>query len=146
MPDRIEREIEEILEKLDTELPPERSDRAPISILSRRKKGASPKPSKSRPQSPRAPMNISPTTLMFIGAALVVGGLLLSNAWGPIIWVAFGGVVLFIGAFLSSFLRHGGPGGPSQPRGVYWRDRYIAYEPEPTDSAMARLKRRFRRH
>ncbi len=146
MPDRIEREIEEILEKLDTELPPERSDRAPISILSRRKKGASPKPSKPRRPPARASMTISPTTLMFVGAALVVGGLVLSNIWGPIIWVAFGGVVLFIGAFLSSFFRNGGQVGPAQPRGVYWRDRYISYEPERTDSAMARLKRRFRRH
>lgn len=145
MPDRIEREIEEILERLDTELPPERPDRAPISILSRRKKNASPKPAQPRvpPSTPR--MNVSPTTLMFLGAALVVGGLVLSNVWGPIIWVAFGGVVLFLGAFLSSFFRSGGRGGASQPQGVYWRDRYISYEPQRTESAMSRLRRRFRR-
>lgn len=145
MPDRIEREIEEILERLDTELPPERPERAPISILSRRKKGVSPKPSQPRTPSPLARMNISPTTLMFLGAALVVGGLVLSNAWGPIIWAAFAGVVLFLGAFLSSFFRSGGRGGVSQPRGVYWRDRYISYEPQHTEGAMSRLRRRFRR-
>jgi len=146
MADRIEREIEEILEKLDTEFPPDGPERTPISILSRRKKKPSQRSSKPRVPSSRPSLQISPTALLFIGAALVVSGLILSNIWGPMIWLAFAGVVLFIGAFLSSFFRSGGQGVGAQPRGAYWRSRYIPYEPERSESAVSRFRRKFRRH
>jgi hypothetical protein len=142
MADRIEREIEEILAKLDQDGPlaPEKK---PVSIMSARtkKKTSPPRPPKRR-ANPLA--NINPTTFLFVGAGLVVGGLILSNVWSPLIWASFAGVVIFLGAFLSSFLRSGRPAAGSQPRGVYWRDRYIEYEPAST-GMWDRLRRRFRR-
>ncbi len=141
MADRIEREIEEILAKLDQDGPlaPEKK---PVSILSARTRKKTTPPRLQRPR--RNPLaNLNPTTFLFVGAALVVGGLILSNAWAPLIWVSFAGVLIFLGAFVSSFFRTSGPRG-SKPRGVYWRDRYIEYEPE-SPGVWDRLRRKFRR-
>lgn len=143
MADRIEREIEEILAKLDQEQPPQR-DRAPISILAHRDKA---KPRPPRPaRAPRAnPLDrISPATLLLTGAAMVVGGLLFSNVFEPLIWASLAGVIVFLGAFAWSFVRTPRPGGSSQPGGHYWRDRYIEYTPR-RQSAWSRVTRRFRR-
>jgi hypothetical protein len=74
----------------------------------------------------------------------VIGGLILSNFWAPLIWAAFGGVLVFLGGFLSAFFREGRGDDATRPRGVYWRDRYIEYEPT-SPGAWARFKRRFRR-
>jgi hypothetical protein len=145
MADRIEREIEEILEKLDTELPSDGPDRAPISILSRKKKKPVTPRNRRGPSPTKRSGQFNPTSLMFTGAGLVVGGLVLSNIWGPIIWVSFAGVLLFIGAFLSTFFRSAPPAGTSQPQGAYWRDRYIPYESQKAESAMSRFRRKFRR-
>jgi len=140
MADRIEREIEEILAKLDQDGPlaPEKK---PVSIMSARtrKKTTPPRVQRLRPN-PLA--NINPTMFLFLGAVLVVGGLILSNVWAPLIWVSFAGVVIFLGAFVSSFFR--GPRPSSRPRGVYWRDRYIEYEPA-SPGIWDRLRRWFRR-
>jgi len=141
MADRVEREIEEILAKLDTELPAD-AETKPISILSRRK----PKRSQAtRP--PRRPGGafggINSTSVMFAGAGLVVGGLVAANLAGPLIWVSFAGVVLFLAAFLSSFLRHA-PASAAQPRGAFWRDRYIEYAPAKP-GLFERIRRAFRR-
>jgi hypothetical protein len=80
---------------------------------------------------------------MFTGAALVVGGLVLANVAGPLIWVSFAGVLLFLGAFLASFFRHT-PAQAAPPGGVFWRDRYIEYEPS-SPGLFDRIKRTFRR-
>jgi hypothetical protein len=75
----------------------------------------------------------------------MLGGLVLSAIWDPFIWAAFAGVVLFIVAFAWSFLRSGGTARASRPKGQYWRERYIEYEP-PTDAGIVqRFKRAFRR-
>lgn len=148
MGDRIEREIEEILERLDSELPggalPE--DKKPISLMQRRQQ-ATKRASQPRPPRPNPLSSINPTTLLFVGAALTVGGLIAASFAGALIWVSFAGVVMFIAAFIWSFTRRstvGAPRGGAAPKGVYWRDRYIEYE--PADATMwARLKRRFRR-
>lgn len=147
MGDRIEREIEEILERLDNELPggalPE--DKKPISLMQRRqqatRKVSNPRPPRSNPLA-----KINPTTLLFTGAALTVGGLILANFVGAMIWVSFAGVVLFLAAFIWSFTRRSTLGAPrgGAPKGVYWRDRYIEYEPAHP-SVWDRLKGRFRR-
>ncbi len=141
MPDRVEREIEEILAKLDTELPPE-AENKPISILSRKKtkRHQPPRPSRSRG---RSRGGISSTSVMFAGAGLVVGGLVLASAASPLIWVSFAGVVLFLGAFLSSFFRQA-PTRTAAPRGAFWRDRYIEYDPV-SPGLLERFKRVFRR-
>ncbi|MGE5597295.1 MAG: hypothetical protein ACM3S1_14820, partial [Hyphomicrobiales bacterium] len=96
MADRIEREIEEILAKLDEDGPlaPEKK---PVSILSARNKKKSPPKPVRRRSNPLE--NVNPTTFLFAGAGLVVGGLILSNAWEPFIWASFAGVVIFLLAF-----------------------------------------------
>lgn len=141
MADKFEREIEEILSKLDDKLPPA-DEKSPISLSSRRQAKAK----SSRPRTPRTnPLSrITPTTLLFAGAGIMFGGLLLSNIWGPLIWGSLSGVLLFVGAFLWSFRRTPRAARSSAPKGVYWRDRYIEYGP-PTSSGGSRIKNWFRR-
>jgi hypothetical protein len=147
MADRIEREIEEILERLDSELPggalPE--DKKPISLMQRRQQ-ATKKVSQPRAPRPNPLSSINPTTLLFAGAIMTVVGFILASMSGAFIWLSFAGVVLFLIAFAWSFTRRSTAGGSAgaSPKAVYWRDRYIEYEPANT-SAWGRLKRRFRR-
>ena len=141
MADRVEREIEEILAKLDSELPPE-TEKKPIPILSRKRAKRSQPPKPPRP-SGRNRSSVTPTSMMFTGAGMVVGGLVLANVMAPLIWISFAGVVLFLGAFLSSFFRRA-PTQAARPKGVYWRDRYIEYEPA-SPGLFDRIKRAFRR-
>ena len=151
MADRIEREIEEILERLDTELPAGATpdDKKPISLMQRRQQQIKQKPARS-PRPPRQnPLTaLTPTTLLFTGAGLTVGGLLLSSFAGPLIWLSLAGVLLFIAAFIWSFTRTtpaGRPSGSSQsPKAVFWRDRYIDVQPTSANS-WQKIKRRFRR-
>jgi hypothetical protein len=144
MPDRIEREIEEILAKLEDgppgAVPPERK---PISISSARKKSAKPKPPRQPGRSPLDRFNLP--AMMFAGAGLMVAGLVLSGISGGFIWVSFAGVLVFLAAFVLSFIRSGGrPASTGQAPGHFWRDRYITYQ-SPSQGAWGRLKRRFRR-
>jgi hypothetical protein len=141
--DRIEREIEEILSKLDEGKPPE-GPRRPIPIQSRRRRGPGAISRLGNKVTSR-PANLTPATLLFAGAGIMLAGLILSAIWGPFIWAAFGGVLLFMAAFVWSFLRPGGTRGASQPKGYYWRDRYIQYEPENPPGVIGRFKRAFRR-
>jgi len=156
MPDKMEREIEEILARLDKDSPGPQDPAPPISIMARRKKapGRAEQFRRERAEVGSSLGNgalaaISPTTLLFAGAGVMVAGLILSNFWQPLIWASFAGVVLFLAAFLWSFkrtpqmTRGGGTGAPT-PKGHYWRDRYIEYTPDDS-GAMTRLKRRFRR-
>ena len=152
MPDKMEREIEEILAKLDSDAPrssaPPLSEKAPVSILSRRKRQPGPLQRATR-RTGGIFDGINPTTLLFAGAGTMVAGLILSSFYGPLIWASFAGVVLFLAAFLWSFRRtprtSGGTGGDGggQVKGHYWRDRYIEYKPE-SPGLGARIKRRFR--
>jgi len=141
--DRIEREIEEILSKLDEGKPSE-ATRRPIPIQSRRRRGPGPVSRIGNKVSSR-PANLTPATLLFAGAGIMLAGLVLSTLWNPFIWAAFAGVLLFLAAFVWSFLRPGGAGRASQPKGYYWRDRYIEYETESPAGVIARFKRAFRR-
>jgi hypothetical protein len=143
MADRIEREIEEILARLD-DLPAEgQPERKPISILEKREQQRRAVP----PPQPRQPniilrQRITPTFFLLGGAATVVGGLILSNVWGPFIWASFAGVVVFIAGFIAAFFQR--PRAAAPPKGVYWRDRYIEYTPRQ-DGGGNRISRFFRR-
>lgn len=140
MADKFEREIEEILAKLDGDAPP--AERTPISIKSAKRKNLPKGPVRS--PRPRTAAAITPTTLLFAGAGVMIAGLLFSAFWEPLIWASFAGIVLFLGAFLWSFRRSPRVAGAPAPKGHYWRDRYIEYQPtEPT--VFDRMKRRFRR-
>jgi hypothetical protein len=140
MADRIEREIEEILARLD-EGTPGRGERKPASIIAHREKARAGGPARRPRSSWKA--RITPPSMLLTGAALVVGGLLVSSFWGPLIWISFVGVFLFVAAFAWSFRRTPPGGAGSAPQGRYWRDRYIEYEPSHP-STWDRLKRRVR--
>ncbi len=136
MPDRIQQEIEEILARagdLPGEGPPSRE---PIPFRRRRRP--------RRPRLPHVRVPIEPATLLFAGAGFVLAGLAASVAWGAAIWLSFAGIVLFLGAFVWSFFREPGRRAPAGPRRVYWRDRYIEYEPE-RPSLARRIRRWFGR-
>lgn len=149
MADRIQREIEEILAKLDEELPAERSgpvERKPISITSVREQRKASKPAKAARPSRSLSSRLEPSTLLFAGAGTMILGLVLANAVAdPFIWLSFAGVVLFLAAFVWSFFRSPRPRQEMAPPGkVFWRDRFIEYE--PTNSGFAgRLRRKIRR-
>lgn len=144
MADKLEREIEEILAKLDGEQEP--GERTPISIMAKSRKKAQPKAAARPARAPRGnPMaSVTPTTLLFAGASLTIGGLIVSLAWAPLIWASFAGVVLFLGAFLWAFRREPRSSKPAAAGGHYWRDRYIEYTPA-NQGVFDRVKRRFRR-
>jgi len=147
MADRIEREIEEILAKLDEGAP--RETRKPISMLAHKDRKQAPAAAAPKPAATaRMSTNITPAHLLLAGAGLVIGGLVLSGFLDAFIWVSFAGVVVFLSAFAWSFFRSprpaAGSAGGGAARGHYWRDRWIEYEPsgaKPWD----RVKRRFRR-
>ncbi|MEO8539883.1 MAG: hypothetical protein ABI577_09105 [bacterium] len=144
MPDKFEREIEEILAKLDDELPtePGAQVRSPISLAQKRQQKAK----AERVRTPRAnPFDsLNPTTLLFSGAGIMFGGLIVSGFWGPAIWASLAGIVLFIGAFFLSFRKTSRPasgvGGASR-QGHYWRDRWI----DDTPTNQSGVKGWFRR-
>ncbi len=147
MPDKMHQEIEEILARLDREAPakpqrPPAAERSPISLVQKRKSKKSPAGRFARQF--RGGLNITPTSLLFVGAGTVVAGLLLSYFASPLIWAALAGVLLFIGAFIWSFFRSPSAPAAATPRGVYWRDRYIEYE-SPNPGPLGWFKRKFRR-
>lgn len=141
MADRIEQEIEEILAKIDGM--PGDGERKPIPIVGRRRRRPNPLKRLARPLR-SLPDRISPATLLLFGAATMVAGLLLANAWEPAIWASFAGILIFISAFLWSFLRSPRAAKPTPPEGHFWRDRYIRYEPA-SQGPLDRVKRRLRR-
>lgn len=146
MADKFEREIEEILAKLDGEGPSgaETPGKKPIPIASAKRKQQK-KQKAARPSNGASPFaRFTPTTLLFAGAGTMVAGLILSNFYGPLIWASFAGVVLFLGAFAWSFRASRRPASGPAPKGYYWRDRYIEYEPA-NPSAFGRFTRRLRR-
>ncbi|MCC7366643.1 MAG: hypothetical protein IT303_19955 [Dehalococcoidia bacterium] len=146
MADRIEREIEEILARLDQEEPLPAGEKKPVSIMAAKaKRSQAPAPPRAPRPNPLANVNL--TSFLIAGAAMVLGGLILASFWEPLIWASFAGVVVFLGAFAMSFFRSRPAGGGSTrggSQGVYWRDRYIQYEPASA-STWQRIKRRFRR-
>lgn len=139
MADRIEREIEEILERLD-DLPD--SGRSPIPIASRKRKVQAAAPPK--PSAPPLTSRIDPPLVMMAGAAVMIGGFVLATFAEPFIWVSFAGVVVFLAAFVLALARSGKPKPTTEARGVYWRNRYIEYAPQ-SPSVWDKLAGRFRR-
>lgn len=143
MADRIEREINEILAKLD-ELPiePAPSERAPISIAEHRDRKSTAK--RRTGLSLKLP-RLNSTVALLAGAGAVIGGLLLSNLWSPLLWVAFAGVLIFLSGFVAALVQTPRPGKQAAPGGHFWRDRYIQYSKPQSAGAWGRLKRRLRR-
>lgn len=136
MPDRIQQEIEEILARAGDL--PGRGPTQQEPIPFRRRRGP------RRPRFPRLRLPFEPATLLFAGAALLLAGFIGSAFWGAAIWISFAGIVLFLGAFIWSFFREPRRPSPGGPKRVYWRDRYIEYEPE-RPSLARRVRRWFGR-
>ncbi len=144
MADKFEREIEEILARLDDQLPAgqKASERPPVSIAAKRKQKARAERVSRMRSNPLFQMN--PANILVAGAVVMVAGLILSTIASPFIWLSLAGVVMFLGAFLMSFRRTSRPGSAAQPKGYYWRDRYIEYGPT-NPGAGTRIKGWFRR-
>ena len=145
MPDRIDREIEEILSRLGDDDRRARGEGAPISLDARRRRRA---PLSSRVAAAVGlPLNrrLTPASLLFTGAGVMVAGLILAAVWGTLIWLSFAGVLLFMAAFIWAFVR---PRRTRQPdttaKGAYWRGRYVEYEPAST-GVLRRIRRALRR-
>lgn len=148
MADRVEREIEEILARLDKDLPADKGgstpDRQPISITSARDVRAQRAKPVAQPR--RLPFALEPSTLLMAGAAIMVGGFILSALIASsLIWLSFAGVIVFMAAFVWSFFRNK-PATPETyaPGKVFWRDRYIDAHPNGP-STTDKIRRRFRR-
>jgi hypothetical protein len=143
MPDRIDREIEEILARLGEDAP--KPGEEPISLDERRRQRRAPLSSRVVAAFGFTVKGPTPTSMLFTGAGVMVVGFVLSTIWDSMIWLAFGGVVLFAGAFIWSFVR---PRRATvrQPaaKGAHWRGRYVEYEPPPP-GVLARIRRAFRR-
>ena len=144
-PDRIDREIEEILSRMDE------GEDEPISLEARRRRGRQRKPLGARAGAafgtPAIVARITPTSLLFTGAGVMIAGIVLARAWDPLIWLAFAGVTLFMAAFSWALLRPRRAGRASQrqtEKGAYWRGRYVEYEPAQP-SVLRRIRRAFRR-
>lgn len=144
MADRIEQEIEEILAKLDVggDEEADRGSRRPIPISGRRRSLPASAPHSSGSRLPN--LNVTPATLLLTGAAVMVVGMVGANWWEPLIWLSFGGVVLFLAAFAWSFRRHQRQGAVGGPQTVYWRDRYIDVSRQGP-GGFSRIRRIFRR-
>lgn len=108
MPDRLQREVEDLLARLDT-FPPRKPlwKRVRDSVTgSLRRAGAA----------LRFPA-LSAGHVLLIGIALIVGTWVLIPGSDIARWLIAGGIVLFIGAFIFSLRRQ------SRPPEKYWRDK-----------------------
>lgn len=136
MPDRLEREIEEVLDKIE-DFEWHRRKRRPSGRL-RVVAGLL----RTRLASIVAarPARIVPGHLLLAGfLALIVGLVLGTDGIGT--WLIIGGVAAF-GLGLLWSMRRGQRTRPA--RGVYWRQRYITYEQKPTGRLRAWWRRRRR--
>ena len=120
MPNRVEREIEEILNKLDGPS----GGRAPTRLHRGWRSRVSRRTSRWRSRLPALPA-INPGNLMLTGICLILSGLLLRMVSPDLTrWVVILGLVLFFSSFVLSFTRRG-PGG-ANPNETYWRGQRIA--------------------
>jgi hypothetical protein len=108
MPDRLQREVEDLLSRLDR-FPPRKPlwKRVRDSLVgsARRVSGAVHFPA------------LSAGHVLLIGIALIVGTWVLIPGADIARWLIAGGIVLFIGAFIFSLRRQ------SRPPERYWRDK-----------------------
>jgi hypothetical protein len=144
MPDRVEREIEEILAKMDDEPGRGRApSKEPIPLRPRNR----PRTTSARMSSTFGVPRITPATLLFGGAGIMIVGLLGATFADGMIWLSFAGVVLFLAAFVWSLTRRpiaGRGGSTTTPRGTHWRDRYVEYD-AGQPNGIERFKRVFRK-
>ena len=127
--DRLERDVEEVLANIEDFDWRRRQSRRPGPIRIAAQRFASKLVTRVTA--------LTPNHLLLLGALMLIVGLVLR---GGGLWIAIMGIVIFvIGLFWTS---RGGNPKADQPRGGFWRDRYISYE-RPQHNP---LRRFFRRH
>ena len=128
--DRLERDVEEVLSNIEDFDWRRRQSRRPGPIrIAVQRVGSS---------IVNRAASITANHLLLVGALLLLVGLVLR---GGGVWLAVAGIVVFIiGLF---WTLRGGNSRRGQPRGGYWRDRYISYE-RPSGNRLRRLFRRDR--
>ena len=134
--DRLEREINEILDKIEQFPTPEkRRNRAVRRQLRRIGEAVS-----VRQQAvARELSRISLSQLVLLGFLLILGSFFLGRIGGPVAqWLLVAGVVLLVASFGLMLFGGGRRGGGTTRR---WRGRTIAYD---SDSLALRLRRWFR--
>ena len=138
MPNRIEREIEEILDRLEATAPPRRPVRLRRSWRSRVSRFAS----RGRAQLPVLP-SLNPGNLMLTGLGLIFAGLLLGMVLPELTrWAVIVGLMLFFTSFVLSFSR--GRRGPTGGD-TYWRGQRIPRAQLRGPTLTARLRAWWRR-
>lgn len=148
-PDKMHREIEELLDKLDTFVPEERLA-AKIKSRRRQEKAAARTGPTLAERATRRLSNITLGHLMIAGLALMLIAWLFGRALpdGVGTWAMLLGIVLTGAAFVLSVLTHGGARTTVGGRHVQkrWRGQVIEYsEPSPMDRIREWLRRRGRR-
>ncbi len=127
-PDKVQREIEELLGKLDNFVPEERL----VSKIRSRRKAEDGPGALERLRARWSRLTLG-HVMLFGLALLLVGTLARGSLGGWATWVVTAGLVLTVGAFVLSFInRDSGRtlGGDSEKR---WRGQVIDYaEPSPT--------------
>jgi hypothetical protein len=140
MPNRVEREIEEILSKLEPERP---AGRAPIRLRRSWRSRTTRNVSRWRSRVP-APPHINPGSMMLAGILLILSAFFLRSFSDTLTrWVVILGLILFFASFILSFW----PGARSGPAGgdVYWRGERIARSDLRGPSLPARVQQWWRR-
>ena len=128
--DRLERDVEEVLANIEDFDWRRRQSRRPGPIRLAAQRLATKLVSRVTA--------LTANHLLLLGALMLIVGLVLR---GGGLWVAIMGIVIFvIGLFWAS---RGGNRQAHQPRGGYWRDRYISYE-RSTQNPLRRFFRRER--
>jgi len=107
MSDRIQREVEELLAKLDT-FPPKRSPW--VRLRDSFSRGA------QRLGDIRVP-RLTAGHVLLIAIAIIVGAYVILGASDAGSWIIAGGIIAFIAAFIFSLRRQ------ARPPEKYWRDR-----------------------
>ncbi len=126
--DRLERDVEEVLSNIE-------------DFDWRRKQSRRPGPIRIAAQRFAAAVvgrvtALTPNHLLLLGAIMLIVGLALR---GGGLWLAIAGIVVFlIGLFWTS---RGGNPQADQPKGGFWRDRYVSYE-RPQEHPLRRFFRR----
>ena len=129
--DKIQREIEDILNRLDTFLPEESA----ASKVRRRSSNATAAFLRALIE-PLA--RISLRQVMLTALVLIVGGFIAGKAYPDVgRWVLIGGLVLLFGSFAVSFLSRGG-GAPAMEK--RWRGERLVLGPEGPPSLGDRLR------
>ena len=137
--DRIKREIEDILSRLD-DLPAERK---PIPF----RKRSSPPPGSLARGLIEPLTRISMRHVMLTALALLVVGFFTRGAWAFGQWMLIAGLVLFVSCFVISFFNRGAPTArsPRSPRHEKrWRGQPMDLDP-PTPTLSQRLRAWFGR-